>query len=241
MPIRDDEFYVKRSWYSQTFHNSEEHDGDAVNAFLRQSFFEEAPDDAGSDVSTDVGEEEEFRKDSMGFEIDCARSPHARLLHERPSFLKISRKQRIDQLARVVDEFKALDFDSVDVSSQESLVMRKLILLKSLGDSTSYHNKHGRSEEPKLILLGLNGARDTFENIASQAQLLCESRQFRSAFNVLQAAVSCINREVPHQMSAEEVEAMALRRLRKRQRQREERREQRRSDRKNRSAHQWKA
>jgi len=236
---------IKRSWYSQTFSDDEEESAQHANNEVAPSDSCNAVtrlDDVGSDVSTDVGEEEEYRRDLLDLETDVDSAParHVQLAHERPSFLKASRQQKIDQSRRVVDEFATLDFDSVDASSQEGLVMRKLVLLKSLRDSTVYYSGSSCEQETRLSLLGLHKDEVVFDEIAFRAQGLCESRRFRSAFNVLQEAIACIFGQARHQMPSEEIEAMNLRRLQKRQNQREERREQRRQERKERSVQRWK-
>jgi hypothetical protein len=228
---------MKRSWYSQTFDDDEEESiqntaaevepADSCEAAARQY-------DVGSDASTDVGEDEEDRSDLLDLEAD--EPAPARHVHERPSFLKASRQQKIAQSKRVVDEFANLEFDSVDASSQQSLVMRKLVLLKSLTDTTVHYSGRSRIEETRISLLGLHKDEAALDEITFRAQQLCEVRQFRAAFNVLQEAIVRIYAEARTQMSAEEIEEMSLRRLQKRQRQREERREQRREDRKERSA-----
>merc|ERR1712139_131992 len=120
-------------------------------------------------------------------------------------------------------------------SSQGSLVLRMLTILKSLNDTTTFHGEQGRSEEKRLFLLGLNqDDENAIKNIASRAEGLCERRSFRSAFDVLREAAPRLRGElltVSKQMSPEEIEAMKLRRLEKRQRQRQERRVQRAADR----------
>jgi len=232
---------TKRSWYSQTFSDDEEENSHHANNEVAPSDSCNSAarlDDIGSDVSTEVGEEEVYISDLLDFEtdVDSALTRHAQFIYERPSFLKASRQQRIDQSKRVVDECAMLDFDSADASSQESLVMRKLVLFKSLKDFTIYCSGSSRRQETRLSLLGLLKDVAAFDEIASRAQHLCESRQFRLAFNVLQEAIVCIFGQARHQMPAGEIEAMNLRRLQKRQRHREERREERRQDRKERSA-----
>lgn len=235
---------LKQSWYSLTFCDDEEedaHGADHVVEARDSCNVSVEVNDANSDVSTDVGEEEEYRSEFGAFEHDCdmARAELAAIGRARTIFLKANKQQRIGQLRRICGEFTSLEFDSVDALSQEGIVMRMLAILKTLNDSTIYYNEGGRSEESNLSLLGLNQHKEVFEEVALRAECLCEYRQFRSAFDVLKEAVAHICVEAPHQRSAEEMEAMNLRRLKKRQRQREERREQRRQDRKNRSAQRW--
>jgi len=237
-------FDIRRSWYSQTFSDDDEEThsprkgdellpSDACNVVAR-------PDDVGSDVSTDVGEEEDYRSEHQnelpGFEADFESSlaRHVQLCHERPRFCKASRQQKIDQSKRVADEFAMLDFDSVDASSQEGLVMRKLVLLKSLKDCTTYYSGAIRRQETRLSLLGLHKDENVLDEIACRAQTLCDSRAFRSAYNVLQEAIASVFGRTRDETTSEDIEAMKLRRLQKRQHQREERRVQRRQDRKER-------
>jgi hypothetical protein len=210
------------SWSSRTFSvdvENERRDGeDGVPA--RDSCRASADSHyAGSEVSTDIGEDDDDRDDLLCFDVS-----------------KVTRLQRIEQLKRIVNEFANLEFDTVDALSQEGLVMRKLALLKSLGDWSTFYSEEDRFEESKLNLLGLQEHKEVFEEIASRAHHLCEYRQFRSAFNVLHEAAPLMRRAGRDRLSVEEWEAMQARRMQKRQRQREERREQRREDRKNRSA-----
>jgi hypothetical protein len=191
------------------------------------------PNDAGSEVSTDFGEDEDDRDDLLGSDVeqDAANAQNIELAPRRQCFPKVTRLQRIEQLKRIVNEFASLEYDTVDALSQGSLVMRQLALLKSLGGRSTFYSEDALCEESKLSLLGLQEYTEVFEEIASRAHHLCEYRQFRSAFNVLHKAVFHMQRA-----AREQWEAMQARRMEKRQRQREERREQRREDRKNRSA-----
>jgi len=225
--------------------------------------------DSFSDASTDVGDgddiaedfEEETKhppvKDST--QVDAAAAP------KRPSlFVKLSRQQRVDQLRRLIDEYCTLDFDSVDVTSQEGLAFRMLTMLKSLSESTTFHEDEGCSREKRLYLLGLGqDDEDAIADVVSRTQVFCEQRSFRNAFDVLKevaprfignASAACnqvSSKKIEElasptsrasvgagsHMSTEEIEAMKQRRSEKRQRQRQDRRVQRAADRADRAAH----
>lgn len=193
--------------------------------------------DAFSDASTDVGEDDDLadlREEDMGLQPDEDSSPVNAI--EAPAtpcfFAKLDRQQRVEQLKRVTDEFCALDFDSVDASSQEALVRRMLTTLKSLSESTSFYAEEGRLQMKRMLLLDLGeGDEDAIKEVTGRAEHLCEARSFRAAFAVLQEVAPQLRgnplpvSKLP--MSAEEIEAMKQRRLEKRQRQRQERRVQR--------------
>lgn len=223
--------------------------------------------DSFSDASTDVGDGDDIAEDfeeeakhppvNDSTEVDAAAA-------KRPSlFVKLSRQQRVDQLRRLIDEYCTLDFDSVDVTSQEGLAFRMLTMLKSLSESTTFYEDEGRSQEKRLYLLGLGqDDEDAITDVVSRTQVFCEQRSFRNAFDVLKevaprlsgnASVACTPVSIEKveelasptsgasvaassHMSTEEIEAMKQRRLEKRQRQRQERRVQRASDRADRAA-----
>jgi len=80
---------------------------------------------------------------------------------------------------------------------------------------------------------------DVIEEVAMQAEKLCEGRVFRAAFDILRELRPRLCRQVlpaSKKLSTEEADAMAQRRLEKRLRQREERRTQRTGERVERSA-----
>merc|ERR1712232_1060796 len=121
-----------------------------------------------------------------------------------------------------------------DVTCQESLVMRRLTLLKSFKEFIVCYCDGECLEQTRFAFLGIDHVLGTCNKIISRAQSLCEARHFRAAFAILEEAAPLLRGEpsAPGPLSSEEVEAMKLRRLQKRQRQREERREQRRCERK---------
>jgi hypothetical protein len=205
--------------------------GDHVKAglFLEETCGGVFGHDARSDASTDAGEGidtcDEVEEASL-----FARGGQAMQTNARPNFLKACKEQRIEQLRRVVHEFSALDFDKADSSAQEAVVLRKLTLLKSLGEITSYYSDDERFEQTRLSLLGLDSMASSLKEIASVTQRLCEARSFRPAFEALEKAAPFLIGKTAH-LSAEEEAAMKLRRWKRKQRQREERREQRRCQR----------
>jgi len=144
--------------------------------------------DSLSDASTDVGEGDDIAED---FEEESPKQVERIETPERPSiFAKLSREQRVDQLRRVIDEYCALEFDSVDSTSQGGLACRMLAILKSLSDSTTFHGEQGRSRERRLVLLGLDqNDEDAITNVVGRAQSLCEERSFRKAFAVLKEVI----------------------------------------------------
>lgn len=216
--------------------------------------------DSFSDASTDVGDgddiaddfEEEARHSSFQRfrQVDSAAAP------QRPVVcIQISRRQRVDQLRRVIDEYCALEFDSVDATSQEALACRMLTVLKSLSEATTFHGEEGRCKEKRLHLLGLGECdEDAIRDAIHCAQAFCDKRAFRDAFRVLKQEAPRLSGEaspsprsmapqlsgeassLPRSMTSEEIKAMKQRRLEKRQRQRQERCVQRAEDRQNRTA-----
>jgi len=198
--------------------------------------------DSFSDASTDVGDGEDiaddFLEEARHSSIRSFRQVVSVAAPERPIFcLKLSRQQRVDQLRRVIDEFCALEFDSVDATSQEALACRMLTVLKSLSESTTFHGEEGRCKETRLHLLGLGkDDEDAIRDAVDGAQALCDKRSFRDAFKVLKHMAPRLSGGAlpsPESVTSEEVEAMKQRRLDKRQRQRQERRVQRAADRSN--------
>jgi hypothetical protein len=227
---------VKTSWYSLTFSDDEE---DLPSTHQGAAFQPSSPmcnhtseQDACSDASTDVGEDHCINDESDDESPSAQHNTKAKG-YARPTFVKVDIRQRTEQLRRVVNEFCVLDFDSVDATSQESLVMRRLALLKSLWESTVYYSDGMRLEQTRLSLLGIEDRVGALDKIVSRAHYLCEARHFRSAYAVLEEAAPVLRGEssTPAPLSNEEAEAMTLRRLQKRHRQREERREQRRCER----------
>jgi len=138
---------LRRSWYSMTSSDDEEA---SIPVSLAQVLTSTKCEtswqafDACSEASTDVGvdvvddaepDDEAKVEPSLGIEHHQVRSRSAPC---RPYFPKLGRQQRVDQLRRVVDEFCAMDFDSVDASCQGGLVLRMLTTLKSLKESTNF-------------------------------------------------------------------------------------------------------
>jgi len=233
---------ARPSWYSLTFSDDEESESDlspaTCSAALRtEDTWSEASTDVGLDDVDDVDEAGDFEAEA---EVEYVREHEVTAPVTRPSFPKVSRQQRVDQLRRLVDEFLTLDFNSVDASSQHGLVCRMLAILKSLSETAIFYDEGGRSEEKRLSLLGLGqDDEDAIHEATVHAEELCDGRLFHSAFDVLKEVRSRLREQtVPDskQLSAEELEAMKARRLQRRQRQREERREQRKTDRAERSA-----
>lgn len=198
-----------------------------------------ANDDNCSDASTDVGADDQDDRE-LADDLDGeGRDMHVHIAQSRPLFPKLSRQQRIEQLRRVVDEFCSLDFHSVEASSQGGLVLRMLTILKSLSESTVFYGESGRSEEPRMLLLGFGkSVEEAIHEATQRAETLCEGRMFRAAFDTLRLLAPRLSKNQELQakpMSLEEVEAIALRRLQKRHRQRQDRRQQRAADRAQRS------
>jgi len=202
--------------------------------------------DSFSDASTDVGDGDDIADDfdEEPKQVEIVEAPRRQFL-----FAKLSREQRVDQLKRVTDEYCALEFDSVDATSQGGLALRMLTILKSLSESATFHGDQGRSQEKRLFLLGLGqDDENAIKDVVQRAQVLCEGRLFRTAFDVLQeVAPRLSDNSLPApapgqmsggegQMSGEEIEAMKQRRLEKRKRQRGERRVQRADDRADRAS-----
>jgi hypothetical protein len=195
--------------------------------------------DSLSDASTDVGEGDDIAED---FEEECPKQVERMEANERPCmFAKLSREQRVDQLRRVVDEYCALEFDSVDATSQEGLACRMLAVLKSLSEATTFHGEQGISRERRLVLLGLDQKdEDAITDVVGRAQSFCETRCFRNAFSVLREVIPRFGGKAAPARDevscSDDIEAMKLRRLEKRQRQRNERRVQRADERADRAA-----
>jgi hypothetical protein len=210
--------------------------------------------DFHSDASTDVGDvddlpddcEEEVEVAAYAMEASSSKTVevaayamearsskdvkvavHTMEAPSRPNlFVRLSRKQRVEQLRRVIDEFSSLDFSSVDASSQGGLVLRMLTILKSLFESASFYEDERRHEEKRFCLLGLSSADEAaLAVVVSRAEALCEERSFRLAFDALKSVDPLLFRKPA--MNDEEIEAMNLRRQTKRQRHRQERRERR--------------
>jgi len=201
--------------------------------------------DSFSDASTDVGDGEDiaddFEEEPRHFPIQGARQVEIAAAPGRPIFsFMISRQQRVDQLRRVIDEYCALEFDSVDATSQGALAYRMLTVLKSLSEATTFHGEEGRCKEKRLHLLGLGkDDEDAIRDAVDHAQGFCDKRSFRDAFKVLKQMAPRLSGKAlhsPKSKASEETEAMKQRRLDKRQRQRQERRVQRAGDRANRTA-----
>jgi len=234
---------LRRSWYSLTLDDDTDNESSAEmivvagggNTMPTECQATSAVSDDCSDASTDVGaddlEDRELADDLDGE----GRDVYVHIVQSRPIFSKLSRQQRIEQLRRVVDEFCSLDFHAVDASSQGGLVLRMLTILKSLSESTVFYGESGRSEEQRVLLLGFGKSVEGAIHEATQrAEILCEGRMFRAAFDTLRLLAPRLSGDQKLQadpMSTEEVEAMALRRLQKKQRQRQDRRELRATDR----------
>lgn len=241
---------LRRSWYSQTFNEDDDETGNHIGNTEHDSGLPDTchensrSSDACSEASTDVGTDDEGEHGNRMIDSDaedgeimsgCRRRTSVPEMPARPSFPKVTRDQRVDQLKRIVDEFCALDFDAVDASSQEGVARRMLTVLKSLAESLSFFGDVGRSEETGFSLLDVSEEdREIIHDVTCRADQLCDARNFRAAFGTLREAVPRLRSRA--QLSAEEAEAMAARRLLKRQRQRQERRDKRASDRAERSA-----
>lgn len=229
---------LRRSWYSQTFRDSDE-EGDMPLASCDAPLRDE---DAGSEASTDVGIDDVDEADSEADVDLVSKEVRSAPASGRPSFPKLDRQQRVEQLRRLVNEFCSLDFNLVDASSQMGLVFRMLTMLKSFSESSVFHGKEGRCKEKRFLLLGLGQQdEDAIQKSISQAESLCDGRLFRAAFDILSHVAPRLRGEVTsgsrlQEMSPDEVEAIRINRLEKRQRQREERRDQRSTVRAERSA-----
>jgi len=147
--------------------------------------------DTKSDASTDVGDDDDVNDalDDCDEELghDSPQAPREVEPQRRPFFAKLNRQQRVDQLRRVTDEFCALNFNSVDASSQGAVSLRMLTILKSLRESSVFHDAQGKCEEQRLSLLGL-GMEDekAINDVICRAEESCENRLFRIAFDALQ-------------------------------------------------------
>lgn len=153
--------------------------------------------DSYSDASTDVGDDDdlddeceeevqpgEVEQPNCNVPLQCSRSEELPRRHRL--FVKLSREQRVEQLKRVADEFNGLDFDAVDASSQGALVLRMLTILKSLSESTAFHDSQGRHEEKRLSLLGLSEHdEDAMKCSIDPAEKMCEARLYRGAFDTM--------------------------------------------------------
>jgi hypothetical protein len=247
--------YRRRSWYSLTFSDDDAEFAGGAEQRQPVENIEPAPvscaaaaaaeDEVNSDASTDVGNDEDLAELSdVEVEVDSIEEglPAASAQTQaRRSLPKVSKQQRVAQLQKVVDEFCALDFDATDASSQHGLVLRMLVILKSLSESAIfYEGGQHRSEAKRFVLLGLRESDEaTIKDITARAETHCVARLFRSAFDVLRGAAFLLHRPTA-QRSAEEMEAMKLRRAQKRQRQRQERRDERATARDVRSAGRYK-
>jgi hypothetical protein len=215
--------------------------------------------DASTDVGDDLGDDDDVVDDLFEATVgpapaECAQAVQSVAASSRPClFAKVNRQQRAEQVRRVVEEFCSLEFDLVDVSCQEALVLRMMTILKSLSERTTYVGEHGCSEAAtRFDLLGLSqDDEDAMKSVICHAEKLWTTRSFHAAFDVLKQVVPKLRgqsieegslewnqnmrpEEVEvhsEKMSPEEIEAMKLRRLEKRQRQRQERREQRNAER----------
>merc|ERR1719183_948601 len=98
----------KLSWYVETFSDGEE-----------------------TDVPTDIGEGEITDDETDASQAISGQGHPAPHEHTRPGFVKVTREQRVHQIRRVVEEFRTLDFQAADALEKNSLVMRRLTLLKS--------------------------------------------------------------------------------------------------------------
>jgi hypothetical protein len=205
--------------------------------------------DSYSDASTDVGDDDDIEdlcEEEVGVAcvIESARVAQNEETASRPPlFGKVSRQQRVEQVRRIVEEFCTLDFDLVDASCQEALVLRMLTILKALSEKTTFVGEHGCSEAKRYVLLGLSqDDENAIKGTIFHAEKLWSTRSFHSAFNALAKAVPILRgmpKRLPEGMGQEEIESMKLRRLEKRQRQRQERREQRTTERATRSAQRY--
>jgi len=203
--------------------------------------------DSYSDASTDVGDDDDIVDDceeDVGVAaVEGSHAAQSEGTSSRPClFGKVSRQQRVEQVKRIVEEYCSLEFDVVDASCQEALVLRMLTILKSLSDRTTFVGDNGCCEATRFSLLGLNqDDANVMRNIICHAEKLWTARLFHAAFDVLKQVVPKLRglRTPAQRMSPEEVEAMKLRRLEKRQRQRGERREQRAADRVQRSSQRY--
>jgi len=229
---------LRRSWHSLTF--SDDEDGESQGGLDRivvsaacagtlqvSDTCSEASTDVGGDLMNDGEHDDDCEAEVALNSAIEHQQLQSQAAPSRPRFSKLSRQQRADQLQRVVDEFCAMDFDSVDASCQEGLVRRMMTTLKSLKESTIFHEGEKRLEETRFSLLGLGHVdADVINEATGRAEKLCEGRLFRAAFAILKELQPRVRGEVlpaSKHPSTEEAE----RRLQKRLRQREERREQR--------------
>jgi hypothetical protein len=215
--------------------------------------------DASTDVGDDLGDDDDLVDDLFEPAVGVASAEGAQTVQSvvassRPClFAKVNRQQRAEQVRRVVEEFCSLEFDLVEASCQEALVLRMMTILKSLSERTAYVGEHGCSEAARRsVLLGLSQEdEDVMRSVICHAEKLWTARSFHAAFDALKEVVPKLRgqsvgessleqdqktsaKEVEvgtEKMSPEEIEAMKIRRLEKRQRQRQDRREQRNAER----------
>eukprot|EP00929_Paragymnodinium_shiwhaense_P033689 TRINITY_DN18453_c0_g1_i1.p1 TRINITY_DN18453_c0_g1~~TRINITY_DN18453_c0_g1_i1.p1 ORF type:complete len:293 (+),score=44.80 TRINITY_DN18453_c0_g1_i1:79-957(+) len=221
--------------------------------------------EVSSEASTDIGSDEELEVRSFctyhateGARGHDGEEEHADELTKLPPavatdsgasveppsrprfFAKVTRRQRLEHLAKLLEEYCNLDFDAVDASAQNAVVLRMLALLRSLRHAEVYHDADGnRCSEERYSLLGL-AAEGTemvvLDKLNRQAEALANDRCFRPAFELMCEARPLFRRCCQDVGTAcgpllDDDQAMLLRRWLRKQRQREERRHQRASER----------
>lgn len=185
--------------------------------------------------------DEDDKDATAGCPLDSVAAEVSVATPSRPRFARVSRGQRLAQLAKLVEEFCNLDFNTVDASAQSAVVLRMLALLRSLRHMEVYHDREGtRCTEERYALLGL-AAECTemmvLDKMCRQAEVLVDDRSFRPAFELLCEARPLFIRCCQDVGTAcgrpplNDDQAMALRRWLRKQKQREERRHQRATDR----------
>jgi hypothetical protein len=196
--------------------------------------------DSYSDASTDVGDDDDIvdlcEDDSATPSVEVSHMLQSDTPCSRPCFRKVTRQQRFEQIRRIAEEFCNLEFESVDASCQEALVLRMMTILKSLNEKTTFDGECGRAEVKRLCLLGLDQRdEDSIKDTIYHAEKLWVTRKFHASYEVLKQIAPKLRCKLSltskKRATPEEIEAMKLRRLQKRQRQRQERRDQRNAER----------
>lgn len=140
--------------------------------------------DLESDSEDHVGELEHSKAFENSISEDRVEAPANA---SRPMFARMSRKQRLQQIRKAMDEFLSLEFDAVSPEEQGGLAQRMLATAKSLATKDVYWNAEGdRVEEERYEFLGLQEA-DMYAigQHVKKAVKYCEKRSFRKVYDTL--------------------------------------------------------
>jgi hypothetical protein len=106
----------------------------------------------------------------------------------RPAFSKPTREVKVRHLETSMKEFCSLNFDEVDAAQQKGLTNRRLVLIKSLGDTLTFWDIEEKEKKTAqaFTLLGLEES-DMFALAPTlkEALKLIDEHRYRDAFNKL--------------------------------------------------------